>query len=161
MIDYINAHQATFWFILGLAMLAIEVLAFGMASGVLLFAGIGAILTGALMGLGILPATWLAGIAGFAICSSASAVLLWKPLKRIQDNTVVSHKPTSDLVGHSFRLEQAISLTSPGKTRFSGIEWRVEIADDAGDEQIDAGEKVEVVSVDAGLFRVRRYSEAA
>lgn len=161
MIAYFNAHQTTFWFMIGFALLVIEVLAFGMGSGVLLFAGIGALLTGALMGLGILPATWLAGIAGFAIGSSASAVLLWKPLKHIQDNTAVSQKPTSDLIGHTFRLEQEISPATPGTTRYSGIEWRVELADNADDDRIEAGASVEVVSVDAGLFRVRRHSAGA
>jgi hypothetical protein len=161
MIAYLNAHLATFWFLLGFILLAIEVLAFGMASGVLLFAGIGAVLTGGLMSLGLLPGTWLAGIGGFAVCSSASAVLLWKPFKRIQDNTTVSHTPTSDLIGHTFRLQQPISHVAPGTTRYSGIEWRVELDDAVAEKEIAMGEKVEVVSVDAGIFRVRRHHAVA
>lgn len=155
MLGYLNAHMAEFWFMLGFILLAIELVAFGMASGVLLFAGIGALITGALFALGILPESWIAGIASLGISSSASAVLLWKPFKKIQDGSNVDHTPTSDLIGYKFRLDTEISTTVPGKTRYSGIEWKVEIALDAGVDAIAAGEVVEVTSVDAGLFRVR------
>lgn len=155
MAEYLNTHMAEFWFLLGFILLAIELVAFGMASGVLLFAGIGALITGGLFALGILPETWLAGIASLGICSSVSAVALWKPFKKIQDNSSVDHSPTSDLIGLKFRLDDGITTTTPGKTRYSGIEWKVEIALDAGVDSIAAGEIVEVTSVDAGLFRIK------
>ena len=47
-----------------------------------------------------------------------------------------------------------ITLAEPGATSYSGIQWRVEIAEDAGVERINAGQAVEVTSVDAGLLRV-------
>lgn len=155
MIGYINTNMAEFWFLLGFILLAIELVAFGMASGVLLFAGIGALITGGLFALGIVPETWIAGIASFGITSSISAVVLWKPFKNIQNNSSVDHTPTSDLIGYKFRLDEDITTTSPGRTHYSGIEWKVEIALDAGVDAIAAGEVVEVTSVDAGLFRVR------
>lgn len=155
MIEYFNVNQYAFWFAVGFLLLAIEILALGLATGVVLFSGIGALLTGALMWAGLLPTDWLAGIASFGVCSFGSAVLLWKPLLKMQRKDS-NHKDTSsDFIGHEFRLEERITASSPGKTRYSGVEWRVEIDDGAGTESIEAGQKVVVTSLDAGVFRVK------
>lgn len=155
MMQIIEQNFATAWFLLGFALLGVEIVAFGMASGVLLFAGVGALVTGGLLWSGIVPETWIASLATFSVSTLASAVLLWGPLKRMQATPAAPAAPTSDLIGHSFRLEQGISTSATGTTRFSGIQWRVEIDSSAGVESIEAGEQVEVVSVDAGVFRVR------
>jgi len=155
MMQIIEQNLATAWFLLGFALLAVEIVAFGMASGILLFTGIGALITGGLLWFGVVPDTWLGSLAAFSVSTLTSAVLLWKPLKRMQARAAPTSDRASDLIGHTFRLEEGISLASPGTTRFSGIQWRVEIDAAAGVEGIEAGEQVEVVSVDAGLFRVR------
>jgi membrane protein implicated in regulation of membrane protease activity len=80
---------------------------------------------------------------------------LWKPLLKFQNFDVPEKDNSSDMVGHKFRLEQDVSLTQPGSTRYSGIEWRVEIDTAAECEAIAAGTRVVVTSVDAGVFRVR------
>lgn len=158
MIEYFNTNQHAFWFALGFLLLAVEVLALGLATGVVLFSGIGALLTGGLIWSGILPHTWLAGIATFGLASFLSAVLLWKPLLKMQKDNTGHKDDSSDFIGHEFRLDMPISLTEPGKTRYSGVEWRVEIDDNAGIETIAAGEKVTVTSLDAGILRVRATS---
>lgn len=154
MIEYFNAHQHAFWISAGFLMLVVEVLALGMSSGVLLFSALGALITGALLWLGLLPPTWLAGVACFGVSSAVSAMLLWKPFLKLQNFDVPEKDNSSDLVGMTFVLLQPVSLTAPGTTQFSGIEWKVEIQPGQGVEQIAAGEQVRVVSVDAGLFRV-------
>lgn len=155
MVEYFNANQDAFWFSVGFILLAIEAFAFGFTSGVVLFAGIGGLVTGGLMWSGLVPQTWFAGFASFGVSSGICAALLWKPLLKLQNEDVPEKDNSSDLIGHSFRLEQAISYTTPGKVHFSGIDWRVEIDDDkASVSEIGAGEKVTVTSVDAGLFRV-------
>lgn len=154
MIETMQQHLLSFWFILGFILLAIEVAAFGMASGVLLFAGIGALITGMLVFAGVLPNTIPATTTAFAITSGLSALLLWKPLKRFQDSTG-THEPMSDLIGYRFRIEQEVSPTQPGEVRYSGVTWRVEIDLKCTEPLLQAGTLVEVVSVDAGLFRVR------
>lgn len=155
MIDYFNTHQDAFWFSVGFLLLALEAFAFGFSTGVVLFAGLGGILTGALMWAGLLPMTWLAGIACFGVSSGVSAALLWKPLMKLQSGEVPQKDNTSDLIGHTFRLHEGISHAAAGKLHFSGIDWRIEI-DDAGTDvaEIGAGSKVQVTSVDPGLFRV-------
>ena len=154
MIEYLNTHQYAFWFTTGFVLLAVDALVFGFTSGLVLFTGIGALLTGGLMWAEVVPQTWLYGIACFGILSSASAALLWKALLKLQNFDVPAKDNSSDLVGHTFRLTDAVTLTQPGSIHYSGIDWRVEIDDRTDIEQIEAGAKVVVTSVDAGVFRV-------
>ena len=154
-VDYINHHHAEFWIAAGFLLLAIEVLVMGMASGVLLFAGLGALATGILMLAGVLPETWVAGIAGFGISSGVITTLLWKPLRRMQGNRAPGRDTSSDLIGLEFLAEQDITPLQPGAKRYSGIQWRVEIDKDAGADAIHAGQRVVVTSVDVGIFRVK------
>ncbi len=153
-IEYIHTHQAEFWIILGFVLLSVEV-ATGMVTGILLFGSIGAIITGLLMLSGLLGETWEVGIASTAICSGISTALLWKPLKKMQDSDVPKKDNSSDLVGHEFVLDAEVNLLSPGRTRYSGIEWQVEIDTQSGIESIDAGARVKVTSVEVGKFFVR------
>jgi len=159
-VEYFDTNQHVFWFAAGFALLVLEALAFGFTSGVVLFAGIGALLTGTLMWIGVLPQSWVAGIGSFGLCSALSAAVLWKPLLKLQNQKQRPvHDLSSDFIGHTFILEQTITRTMPGKTRYSGIEWRVEIDESAAVNQIEAGTRVAVASLDAGVFRVRPVSE--
>jgi len=152
--EYINNHQAEFWILLGFLMLAIEV-STGLVTGLLLFGGIGAIISGLLMMAGILDETWEVGMASTAICSALVAVGLWKPLKNLQNADVPKKDNSSDLVGYTFVLQQDITLLNHGTTQYSGIEWKVEIYPDAGVDEISTETQVEVCSVDVGKFRVK------
>ncbi len=152
--EYINTHQAEFWIILGFVLLSIEV-ATGLVTGILLFGSLGAIITGLLMLAGALPETWETGIASTAICAGIVTLLLWKPLKKMQNQDVPKKDNSSDLVGHEFTLEQDISRTSPGKTRYSGIEWKVEIDPQSDTGEIATGQRVAVTSVEVGKFIVK------
>ncbi len=155
MIDYLNTHQGALWFTVGFVLLALEILVLGMATGVVLFAGIGGLITGALVSLEIVPSTWLAGIACFGISAAGSAALLWKPLLRFQNEDRAVRDTSSDLIGYSFWLDDNVTRTKPGRTRYSGIDWRVEIDGALEADQISAGAKVTVTSVDAGIFRIK------
>lgn len=154
-IDYIHSHQPGFWIAIGFILLATEVLVMGFTTIVFLFAGLGALLTGLLMMMGLLPETWLAGVASFGISTGLVSVLLWRPLQRIQGKRAPRRDQSSDLIGLEFVTEQEVTLIQPGAKKYSGIEWKVEIAKDAGVETIAAGKHVTVTSVDAGIFRVK------
>jgi membrane protein implicated in regulation of membrane protease activity len=156
MIEYIHTHQPGFWMTAGFIMLSAEVLLFGFTTIILLFAGLGALLTGLLMMSGLLPETWIAGTAGFGITTGIVSTLLWKPLKSMQDDSHVSpRQQSSDLIGHEFVLQQTVTTLQPGTHRYSGVDWKVEIDADAGVDSLEAGRHVTVSSVDAGIFRVR------
>ena len=154
MIAYFNEHQYAFWVSAGFLMLAVEAGVLGFSSGVLLFSALGALFTAGLLWLGVLPDTWLAGAACFGISSGVAAVLLWKPLLKLQNFDVPEKDNSSDLIGLRFVVKQTVTLIEPGSTRYSGIDWRVEIAPGMGLDEIEPGTLVAVVSVDAGVFRV-------
>ncbi|NNJ98709.1 MAG: NfeD family protein [Gammaproteobacteria bacterium] len=155
MIEYIQSNQSGFWIAAGFIMLAAEVLLFGFTTIILMFAGLGALLTGLLMMFGVLPETWIAGTACFGISTGIISTLLWKPLKSMQDKRTPSRKPSSDLIGHEFVVQQNVTTLQPGTYRYSGVDWRVEIDAEAGVDTLEAGQRVTVSSVDAGVFRVR------
>jgi len=153
MIEYIDMHQSGFWIATGFALLAAEVLLFGFTTIIFLFAGLGAIITGLAMMFGLLPETWTAGISCFGITTGLVSTVLWKPLKKMQDNTS-PQKQTSDLIGYEFVLQQDVTILQPGLHRYSGVDWKVELDGQAG-EQLSAGQRVTVTSIDAGIFRVK------
>ena len=155
MIEYIQAHQSGFWIALGFLLLASEALIFGFSTIILLFAGIGALTTGLLMSAGILPETWIAGIAGCGITTGIVGVLLWKPMSKLQDNNVPTESHSSDLIGYEFVLQENISHQATGNHRYSGVDWNIELDATAGVDSLLAGQRVVVVSLDAGIFRVK------
>ena len=152
--DYIVSHQSEFWLVIGFVMLSIEVVT-GFTTGVFLFAGLGALTTGVLMSLGVLPETWVAGVSSTGISTGIITALLWRTLKNLQGNRPRQKDNSSDLIGHSFVLEGDIAMDSPGSTHYSGITWKVEIDNDAGVDNIDAGQRVVVTSVEVGEFKVK------
>lgn len=154
MMEMITNNLSGFWFGVGFLLLAIEILVFGFGSGVLLFGGIGALITGALIYFNVIPAVWLPSIASFTLASAASAALLWIPFKKLQSGSELGNDQSSDLIGHTFRLESALTRTSPAKTRYSGVDWRVEFSDDAIGDKLEPGTQVAVKAVNAGIFYV-------
>ena len=154
MIEYINAHQSGFWIALGFALLAAEVLLFGFTTIIFLFAGLGALITGGLMNVGLIPETWIAGTACFGIATGVCSAVLWKPLKNMQNRAVPPQKSSSDIVGLEFVLLESISATVSGSHRYSGIDWKVEIDASCDAKEIEKGERVHVVSVAVGVLRV-------
>jgi len=160
MIEFFDDNIHSFWFAIGFLLLALEAVAFGFSTGFVLFVGLAALLTGSLLWFNVVPPTWLASIATFALTSVIVSALLWKPLKRLQgDNKAPQKDNTSDLIGLKFRLEKTITADSSGVTRYSGIEWKVEIDLESKQNEIAAGNTVVVVAVDAGRFSVISLEE--
>ncbi|MDH5611680.1 MAG: NfeD family protein [Gammaproteobacteria bacterium] len=155
MIEYIQTHQSGFWIALGFLLLATEVLVFGFTTIIFLFAGIGALVTGLLMSVGILPETWIAGVASFGISTGVTSIVLWKPMRKMQDDHTPAQSHSSDLIGYQFVLQEDISLMSSGSHRYSGVDWKIELDPSADADSLSSGQRVVVVSVDAGIFRVK------
>ncbi|MCF8056634.1 MAG: hypothetical protein K9K37_08345 [Desulfocapsa sp.] len=153
-LDYIVGHQPDFWLVFGFVMLAIEVVT-GFTTGVFLFAGLGALTTGVLMSIDVLPETWIVGVSSTGIGAGIITAVLWLPLKKLQDSRPVGKDNSSDLVGYEFVVESDICSAKPGSTHYSGISWKVEIDKDAGVDTIEAGQRVSVSSVEVGVFKVK------
>ena len=155
MIDVIVANQAAAWIGAGFLLLAIEALAFGFSSGVLLFGSLGAILTGILLWFGLVPDSLVAAIACFAISTAVITALLWSPLKRMQSGTELGNDRSSDIIGHTFNLSTDINRTNWGDQKYSGINWKVKPAEELADDALAAGTRVEVTAVTVGAFFVK------
>lgn len=133
----------------GLALLAIEVVVLGFSTFVLFFVGLAAVVAGGLMTFGILPESMLSALSSVGVLTALLAILLWRPLKSMQGN-VERKKVTSDLVGHSFILEEAVSMTTNPAYSYSGIQWKL-----SSEQELSAGTLVEVTGVAVGKFIVQ------
>lgn len=153
--DYIAGHQTEFWVVVGFLLLVFEVVLGFVTAGALLFVGLGALMTGLLMWVGVLPETWIAGVACVGISTGLMTALLWKPLKKMQGDRPHVKDNSSDLVGYEFVVDSDITVLKPGETSYSGIAWKVEIDKDAGVASIQAGQRVSVSSVEVGMFKVK------
>jgi membrane protein implicated in regulation of membrane protease activity len=133
----------------GLALLVIEVVVLGFSTFVLFFVGLAAVVAGGLMTIGVIPDSMLSALFSVGVLTALSAMLLWRPLKSMQGN-VESKKVTSDLVGHSFILNDAVSMTKNPVYRYSGIDWNL-----SSEQELSAGTLVKVTGVAVGKFIVQ------
>jgi hypothetical protein len=135
--------------IVGLALLAIEIAVLGFSTFVLFFVGLAAALSGILIYVGLIPETLLSAALSVAILTAIAAVVLWKPLKKLQSK-VDKTKAKGDLVGHSFVLSEAVSPSLNPIHRYSGIDWKL-----ISTETLAIGTKVEVTEADVGVFYIK------
>ncbi|RDV24173.1 NfeD family protein [Alteromonas aestuariivivens] len=144
--NWLNEHLVQFLAVSGLALLAIEVWVLGFATFFLFFIGIGLLITSGLIHQALIPASVLSAVMSTSLITVLSALILWKPLNTMQNR--VEKKPvTSDMVGHSFVLDAAVSPQHPGSYRYSGIEWKLH-----SNSALPKGTRVKVIEVQVGVF---------
>ena len=147
--NWISSNLSESLIIAGLALLVIEVVVLGFSTFVLFFVGLAAVAAGVLMIVGVVPDSMLSALSSVGVLTALSAMLLWRPLKSMQGN-VESKKVTNDLVGHSFILNEAVSMTKNPAYRYSGIDWKL-----SSEQELSAGTLVEVTGVSVGKFIVK------
>lgn len=145
--DWLNANLSTLLIIIGIALLAVEVGVFGFSVLVLFFIGLACIVTGVLMWV-LIPESLPWGIGMVAVASVLFAVVLWKPLRNIQ-NSRGPKTVANDLVGHSFVLERDLNPGQHAKHRMSGVDWKLRC-----DAPLKAGTPVQVVKMDVGELTI-------
>jgi membrane protein implicated in regulation of membrane protease activity len=148
--EYIFSHLSQTLIVIGLILLAIEVLVLGFSTFVLFFVGIGTIATGILMLFGVIPETLLNSLLAIAIISSLVALLSWKPMKRMQ-NSVELKQVNNDMIGHQFILSEALNIGQTITHRYSGIDWQVKAK-----EQLPIGTEVKIISMEVGVLTVQQ-----
>ncbi|WP_210397343.1 NfeD family protein [Motiliproteus sediminis] len=151
------SEPSSIWFLIGFIALAVEAFVLGLSSGLLLFGGLAALLTGALFTAGVLDghAFGIAPLAVTGIGSGLLALLLWRPLKALQNRKGEMYQENnSDFVGLKFSLPTELSHQSPGVHSYSGIDWKVEL-DASTTKPVPAGQRLEVVRVRVGCFTVK------
>jgi membrane protein implicated in regulation of membrane protease activity len=133
------------WLILGLALMALELL----APGIFLFwLGLAALLSG-LVAFALDP-SWQVQLLAFAFFAAA-AVPLWRRLARhrssASDSNPFLNRRTDALVGREFTLEKPI-VDGDGTVRIDDTIWRVRGPD------TPAGARVKIIAADGALLRV-------
>ena len=151
--DWVGNNLAESLIIVGLALLAIEIIVLGFSTFVLFFVGLAAVITGGLLYIGALPDSMLSALSSIGVFTALLAIFLWRPLKSMQ-NKVESKKVTNDLVGHSFILNEAVSMTDSPVHRYSGIDWHL-----ISEKEVPAGTLVEVIDVQVGKFIIKAKAE--
>jgi membrane protein implicated in regulation of membrane protease activity len=136
------------WFILGVVLLALEVMAPGTF---ILWLGLSAILVGLLSLIFIW--SWQAQVATFAVLAVASVIVWWRFGRRpvedeISDQPFLNRRVQA-FVGRSFTLDKPI-IDGAGTVRIGDTVWRV-----TGPESA-AGSRVKVVRADGPLLVVER-----
>ena len=127
------------WMLFGLVLLALEMAAAG--SFYLLFFGLGALIVGALTGLGVVPSPWVQW-ALFSILSAALIALLRKPLR---DRTRVPQDAIDAMIGEVAITAGPIEAGGAGKAELRGTQWS---AHNAGSSALAAGARCRVEKVE-------------
>jgi membrane protein implicated in regulation of membrane protease activity len=154
MMDIITQNLAQSLLIFGLVLLVVEVLVLGFSTFFMFFIGLGFIITALFFFSDVFEPNMVNALISISIVSGLSAVLLWQPLKKMQ-NSVGNKKVDSDIIGYQFQLEEELLKGSILKHQFSGVSWKV-----SSDQDIAQGETVEVAEVGVGKMKVKRVLSA-
>jgi len=147
--DKISRMSWFSWLVLGFALLAGEVLV--SASFFLLFFGVGALIVGALAGIGVTFAPWLEWVV-FAGISVALLVMFRNRLVSQRDSGGDSNDADS-LVGVRGRVNGSIAPGARGQGEFRGSLWQVH---NVGGTLLAAGDECEVRAVEGLTLAVAK-----
>ena len=150
LVDYFSQHQDYFFYALAGICLLVDLSILGL-SGPLFFVAMGSLVTGAVISLGLITQFNIALVL-FAAASIASAVLLLKPLKKLQEKKA-GPETTSDMVGKILPASARITRTD-GRVFYSGVDWLARL-DNLSSEPIEVTSQVVVTSVDGTILMVR------
>lgn len=148
MIELISSLGGWSWFIVGVVLLAIEVMAPGTF---ILWLGVSAILVG-LISLAV-DWSWQAQLATFAVLAVASVIVWWRVGRRPPQDEA-SHQPflnrrMQGYVGRIFTLDKPI-VDGAGTVKIGDTVWRI-----TGPES-HAGSRVKVIRADGPTLVVER-----
>lgn len=150
-LQYLLDHHDQAFYLIGGISLLIELAVLGLG-GPLLFFGIAAFITGALVSLGVISG-WELEIFALGVITTILAIVLWKPLRRFQ-NSGGGPDTSSDMIGLTVPVADAISRTA-GHIRYSGINWNARLSDESEVDSIDAKNNCIIVGVDGTTMLVK------
>jgi membrane protein implicated in regulation of membrane protease activity len=120
-------HHHLIWYAIAGVSLVIELGVMGL-SGPLLFFGIASVVTGVLVHVGVIEG-WQSEVLVVGVLTAVITVLLWKPLKKIQ-NSRGKTDDSSDMIGLQVPVIDDIT-TTVGTIRYSGVNWHARLADNS------------------------------
>ena len=143
--EFLTNIQFWYWWVLGIACLALEIFAPG---AIFIWFGISAGLMGFLLLL-IPDLSWQLQISIFSVFSILS-ILTWRLYRKNvpeEDIYPTLNKRGEELVGRTFTLDEPI-INNYGKIRVDDTMWKINGADAA------IGQKIKVVSLDGTVLKV-------
>lgn len=132
----------------GILLLIIDAALLGFATFILTFLGGSMVLSGLAMWLGLLPSTMIAVLWSNALLTALLALLLWKPLKRLQ-NSKTTTDINNDFAQLVFKLEQDVDIQGEATYQYSGIRWKLK-----SEAPLAAGTVVTVFKSEVGVLWV-------
>ncbi len=148
-------YQPQIFVSIGVVLIIVESMVLGMSTGILLIAGVGAILTGAIAQFFYTPDTLAAVMATYALSTMVSAAVVWPLLKRSNRDIDNSSVNQSDFVGQTMILENPLSAEQPVEQRFSGVDWTVYLQAVEPGAELPSGSRVTIVSAEVGRLVVK------
>jgi membrane protein implicated in regulation of membrane protease activity len=130
------------WAFLGLFLLGSEIVTPG--GFYMLFFGIGALVVGALVGLGMIQSEWMSWLL-FSVFSVASLVILRPPLRRLMTAERGDVSPVDTMGGETAIVLDDVPPGATGKAECRGSTWN---AHNAGDKPLLKGQRSRVERVD-------------
>lgn len=141
------------WMAFGVLLLLAEAL--GVPGSGLLFAGLGAIVTGALVSLGFLAeGASVHQLIVFGLSSAIFAVALWKPLKRFRLGKKQGFV-AGDVVGDTAYVGSGGLTRQGGEVTWSGTIMKARLSPHSGTEKLEGGAAVEIVEVQGTTLIVK------
>lgn len=133
---------------LGIILLIVDITLLGFSTFIYTFFAGSLVISGALMWMGVLPATATVAVASNVLLTAGLAALLWKPLQRIQ-NQQTTTDINNDFAQLQFRLEEDVDDRGLTSYQYSGIRWRLK-----SEQPIAAGTLVIVLKSEVGALWV-------
>ena len=130
------------WAFLGLFLLGSEIVTPG--GFYMLFFGIGALVVGALVGLGMIHSEWMSWLL-FSVFSVASLVILRPPLRRLMTADRGNVSSVDTMGGETAIVLDGLPPGATGKAECRGSTWN---AHNAGDKPLLKGQRSRVERVD-------------
>ena len=149
--EYFLENPDHLWYLIAGISFVIELSIMGL-SGPLLFFALASLATGILVSLGIVNG-WQSQILTVGILSAVIAVILWKPLKALQ-NSKDKTDNSSDMIGLKVPVSAPITATS-GSIRYSGIDWQARLADEANVDSINDSNQCQIVAIQGNTMLVK------
>jgi membrane protein implicated in regulation of membrane protease activity len=149
--DYFLENPEHFWYLIAGISFVIELSIMGL-SGPLLFFAIASLITGVLVSIGAVVG-WQSEILTIGVLTALIAIILWKPLKTLQ-NSKDKTDNSSDMIGLKVMASENISATA-GSIRYSGINWQARLADEAGATIIKDKSQCIIVAISGNTMLVQ------
>ena len=154
LIEYISQNHAHILYVVAGLSLVLELTVIGL-SGPLLFFAIGCCVTGAFIDMGVIT-SWEFEVLSVGLLSIASAIILWKPLKKFQGVSKVKDD-SSDMIGKLVSVSNKVTAGG-GSIRYSGIDWQARLDNSSALVSLADGAQVEICAVEGTIMIVKEQA---